>query len=379
MIYLDNAATTFPKPESVIKETFDFAQNLAANPGRSAHDMSVATARQVYECRCEIADLIGAKNELSTAFTKNCTEALNIGLSANVPKGMHVITSVLEHNSIVRELEHYKNEREITVTYLRPGANGVLTADDVKPHIGNNTCLIAVNHANNLTGTYNDIESIGKLANEMGIFFLVDAAQSIGKKNIDVQKFHIDVLCAPGHKSLFGLSGTGFIYLSDYAAKEPILRGGTGSFSDEVEQPDILPDMLEAGTVNFVGIKSLLEGIKYVKSETIEKISQKENALTHYMIDSLADLKNVRLYTPNNDELAGIVLLNIDGLDSSEVAAILNEKYAIAVRSGLHCNPYGHKFLHSIKSGAVRASVSYLNTLDDADAFIKAIKEIAQK
>lgn len=377
MIYLDNAATTFPKPEQVINNTFDFAKNLGANPGRAAHKMSVATAKEVYGARENIAGLINAKDEMDIAFTKNCTEALNLGLFANVKEGFHVISSVFEHNSIIRVLEHYKKTRNITVTYLEPENDGVLNADDVLPFIKKDTSLIALNHANNLIGTYNDIQSIGKLASEKGILFLVDAAQSIGKKQIDVQKMHIDLLCAPGHKSLFGLSGTGFIYYSKNANKEPMFRGGTGSFSNETIQPTLMPDMIEAGTVNFVGIKSVKEGIDFINETTIEKIENRENNLTKYILEEFAKIENVKLYTPKNTSLAGIVLFNIANKDCSEVAAILNEKYDIAVRSGLHCNPYGHKYLGTIDSAAVRASLSYFNTLDDADNFIKAVYEIA--
>lgn len=376
MIYFDNSATTFPKPIEVTENTFDFIRQNCANPGRSAHKMSVESSRQVFECRLEIAELFNIKDVNRIAFTKNCSEAINIGLFSVIEEKDHIITSVLEHNSIIRALEHLKYTKNIEITYLKPNKDLVITDEIVKEHIRDNTKMIVLNHANNLIGTFNDIYNIGKLAKKNNIIFLVDIAQSAGKKNIDVQSMNIDILCAPGHKSLYGFTGTGFIYADEKIALKPLLYGGTGSFSDEIGQPEVMPDKLETGTLNLVGIKSLLEGVKWIKSVGIERIMSKENSITHYMLSSLLEIDELIVYTPKNQELAGIVSFNIKGLDSSYVAGVLDSKYDIATRSGLHCNPFGHKYLDTLKTGFVRASLSYFNDTDEIDKFVNAIRQI---
>lgn len=376
MIYFDNGATTFPKPDVVLQNTFEFAKNTCANPGRSAHKMGVSSSMVVYECREKIADIFGIDDVNRIAFTKNCSEALNIGLFSAINENDHVITSVLEHNSIIRALEYMKTTKNIEVTYIDPDENLIITKDMVQNNIKSNTKLIALCHANNIVGTFNEIEDIGALAKSYDILFLVDVAQSAGKKQIDVKKMNINILCAPGHKSLFGLSGTGFIYADTKVNLKPILYGGTGSFSDDVNQPSIMPDMLETGTLNVVGIKSMLEGIKWINSIGIDNISKKENELTHYMIDELSKIDDVIIYTPKNDELASIVSINIKDMDSSFVTAMLDSKYDIAVRGGVHCNPKGHLFIGTLQRGFVRASISYFNTKNEVDIFVDAIKNI---
>ena len=331
MIYFDNAATTFPKPDVVLERTFDFAKNHCANPGRSAHNMSVISSRAVYECREAICELINGDDISNVAFTKNCTEALNIGLFSALDDGDDVISSVLEHNSIIRVLEHLKKTKNITVTYLKPNQDMEIRAEDVSANIKKNTRLIALCHANNLVGSVNEIEEIGKIARDNNILFLLDAAQSIGKIDIDVKKMNIDILCAPGHKALFGLSGTGFIYAGRNVKLSPILYGGTGSFSDEINEIEIMPDKLETGTVNVVGIKSMLEGIKFIKNEGIENIFEKENEMTKYFIQRLSTVRDVIIYTPNNNMLSSIVSFNIKNRDSSLICSILNYKYNICL------------------------------------------------
>ena len=217
-----------------------------------------------------------------------------------------MISSVLEHNSIIRVLKHLKKTKNITVTYLRPNQDMLIRAEDVRANIKKNTKLIALCHANNLVGTVNEIEKIGKVARDNNILFLLDAAQSIGKIDIDVKKMNIDILCAPGHKALFGLSGTGFIYAGKNVKLSPILYGGTGSFSDEINEIEIMPDKLETGTVNVVGIKSMLEGIKFIKKEGIDAIFEKENEMTKYFIQRLSTVRDVIIYTPNNNVLSSI-------------------------------------------------------------------------
>lgn len=376
MVYFDNGATTFPKPDGVLESTFEFARTMCANPGRSAHKMGVLSSRVVFDCRDAIRNMLNIDDVNNIAFTKNCSEALNIGLFSSIEENDHVITTVFEHNSIIRVLEHLKKTKNITVTYVEPDENLSVTSKIIEKEIKQNTKLIAMCHANNIIGTVNDIEEIGQLAKRKNIKFLLDAAQSIGKKAIDVKKMNIDILCAPGHKSLYGMTGTGFIY--SFEKLSPIIYGGTGSFSDDVNQPSIMPDMLETGTLNVVGIKSMLEGIKWIKNIGIEEISKRENELTHYLLDELAKIDDVIVYTPRNENLASIISLNIKDMDSSYVTAILNSKYEIAVRGGVHCNPMGHRYLGTIKSGFVRASISYFNTKKEADIFVNAIKEISK-
>lgn len=379
MIYFDNSATTFPKPDVVLENTFEFIKQNTANPGRSAHKLSVEASKQIFECRLEIAKLFNIQEPNQIAFTKNCSEALNIGLLSCIQEGDHVITSIFEHNSIIRCLEHLKLTKNIDVSYIEPDENFVIADKQVARYIKQNTKLIVLNHADNLLGTFNDIGSIGSLAKQKNIIFLVDTAQSAGKIDIDVQKMNIDILCASGHKSLYGFSGTGFIYAGENINLKPMIFGGTGSFSDEMSQPEIMPDMLETGTLNTVGIKSLLEGIKWLKNIGIQRIFEKENLLTHYMIEKLKNIEKVIVYTPKNEKLAGIVSFNIKGLDSSYVAGVLDLKYDIATRSGLHCNPLGHKYLGTLTSGFIRISLSYFNDIQDIEDLIFAVKQIVKE
>lgn len=376
MIYFDNGATTFPKPEEVIENTFSFIRTSCANPGRSAHNMSIESSRQVFECRFELANMFNIQDPTQIAFTKNCSEALNIGLMSVIDEGDHVITSVFEHNSVIRVLEKLKTTKNIEITYLEPNENLVVTSDMVQENIRENTKLIALCHANNLLGTIFDIEAIGQIAKENNVLFLVDIAQTAGKKQVDVEKMNIDILCAPGHKGLYGFSGTGFIYANEKVKLEPILYGGTGSFSDSVYQPEIMPDRLESGTLNIVGIKSMLEGIRWVNKVGVDAISAKENALSKYIIRKLKEIDDIIVYTPLNDELAGIVSFNINNVDSSIVAGMLDIRYNIALRGGLHCNPLGHRYLGTLESGFVRVSLSYFNNMHEADKFITAINKI---
>ena len=376
MIYFDNAATTFPKPKKVIENTFSFIRTSCANPGRAAHHMSIESSRQVFECRFELANMFNISDPTSIAFTKNCSEALNIGLSCAISENDHIISTVFEHNSVIRMLERLKLTKNIQVTYIKPDENLIVTADMIEKNIKKTTKLIAVCHANNLVGTICDIESIGKIAKKHNILFLVDAAQTAGKKEIDVDKMNIDILCSAGHKSLYGFSGTGFIYASKRVKIEPLLYGGTGSFSDSVYQPDIMPDILETGTLNIVGIKSLLEGVKWINKVGIDTIFSEENQLSKYIIKKLKEIDKIRVYTPLNDELSGIISFNIDNMDSSIVAGLLDIEHNIAVRGGLHCNPLGHRYLGTLERGFVRASLSYFNNINEADKFVSAIYKI---
>lgn len=378
MIYFDNAATTFPKPESVLDKMYEYQKKFCANPGRSAHKISIISAKVVLDARLKIAQLFGLKEPMNVIFTKNCTESLNIALLGSIKQNEHIITTVMEHNSIVRVLEHLKKTRNIDVTYLKPDINGQISPESIENAVTEKTSMIALAHSNNLTGAVNDLNKIGEIAKKYKLLFLVDAAQSAGKIPIDVNAMNINYLCFPGHKSLFGPQGTGALCINTDKLPSPLTFGGTGSFSDMTGYIDMTPDRYETGTLNSPGICGLAAGIDFVSSIGIENIRKKEEALTKSLKDKLSSIDNINLYAENLASNCGIVSFNIKGCSSSQTAMKLND-YDVCIRGGLHCNPLGHRFLGTLEKGVCRASLSYFNTEAEVTEFAKIIQKISKE
>lgn len=385
MIYLDNAATTFPKPETVIDTMSDFMKNTMANPGRSGHKMAIETNKKILEARIKLARLIGADNPLQIAFTKNTSEALNIALIGSLHPGDHVITSMMEHNSVTRPLNKLKNDGKIELTVVNGDHEGFIHADEIISGIKDSTALIAITHASNLLGSINDIEAIGKEIaklneqREKHIIFLVDCAQTAGVIPIDVQRMHIGLLAGAGHKSLYGPTGTGFLYVDENVDIEPIFRGGTGSNSESLNQPEFMPDMLETGTLNAVGIAGLGAGIDYVLEQGIENLMKKQQKLLEDAICKLEKIDAVKIYgTKDVTKRSGVICFNIGEMGSQEVTLRLSEEFDIATRGGLHCAPLAHNRMGTLEQGMVRASVSSFNTAEDIDRLVEAVEKIAK-
>jgi len=379
VIYLDNAATSYPKPDEVYKAVDRGLREYGANPGRSGHKLALKAGRAIYETRELICELFNIDNPMQIIFTSNATDSLNLAIKGILKKGDHVITSGMEHNSIIRPI---KTLEEIGVenTIVECTEDGLIKLDELEKAIKENTKLIAVTHASNVTGTIMPIEKIGELAKSKGILMLVDAAQTAGVYDIDVKKMNIDLLAFPGHKGLMGPQGTGVLYIRDGIELRQMKEGGTGSKSESLFQPEIVPDRYESGTPNTPGIVGMGAGIKFILDTGIQKIRKHEEELTAYMLSELKKIKKVRIYGAKDaKKQAAVISLNIGDLDSSEVSYILDQAFNIAVRSGLHCAPLAHKTLGTFEQGTVRFSIGYFNTKKDIDDAISAIIKICEE
>ena len=379
MTYFDNAATSFPKPDIVYKSILEAMSEYGANPGRSGHKLALKINRKIYNTRESLADLFQIKDPMNMIFTFNGTESLNLGIKGVLKPGDHIITTSMEHNSVLRPIK-YLERFGIQSTIVEADLLGRINPEDIKNAIKTNTKIILITHISNLTGTIMPVEEIGAIAKENGIIFMVDAAQSAGVYPIDVDTMNIDILAFPGHKGLLGPQGTGGLYIRQGLNVEESLQGGTGSISESLLQPNMSPDRYESGTPNGPGIIGLGAGIEYIKSVGMENIRKHEESLTEYFIEEMKKVEGVKLYGPCDIRQQGaVVSLNIKDYDSSEIAYILDEQYDIMVRSGLHCAPLAHKTIGTFDQGAVRFSFGPFNTVEEIEYGIRSIKEIAKE
>ncbi|NLC17060.1 MAG: aminotransferase class V-fold PLP-dependent enzyme [Clostridiales bacterium] len=372
-IYFDNAASGGYKPDCVKKAVLQALEN-PANPGRSGHKAALAAALIVANARDNTAKFFGAEGG-NVVFTYNCTAALNFAIFGGI-SGDHVVTTAFEHNSVLRPLDYLKRSGVIDYTVVYPDSSGVIRAKEFLDKIRRDTKMIIVNHVSNVTGARAPIEEIGYCADRYGIPFLVDAAQSAGHININMKDTKINILAAAGHKGLAAPQGVGVLALAEGVTLRPIIMGGTGSLSESPLQPEDLPDSLESGTISTPAIAGLNAGIIWIK-ENFKHFSKKIYGMTFLLYNELKKIPQVIVYTPRG-HYNGIVAFNIEGLAAGQVANILDEKFDIYVRAGLHCAPLAHKFLGTIKYGAVRASLSYQNTFEEIETFINAIKSITK-
>ncbi len=378
MIYLDNAATTFPKPECVYEAMDRFMREKGANPGRAGHRMSVAAEQEIEKARIVLAKYFGVRDPNRMIFTFNATDALNMGIKGLLCEGDHVITSNLEHNSVSRPLAGLERENIITVTRVGNTSDGFIDPDDVRKAIKSNTRLIALTHASNVLGTIQPIEEIGELAREGEIVFMVDAAQTAGVCNIDVEEQHIDMLAFTGHKGPFGPPGTGGLCVGEKVKLRVWREGGTGFEPDSLTQPDNFPFKLESGTPNTVGIVGLRTGIEFCINKGIDSIRRHERKLALTLIRALESDNRFQIYgCLDENRKVGIVSINIKCLSSAEVAAILDNTFNVAVRSGLHCAPYTHQEIGTYQEGTVRISAGYFNSVEDIKETISHLRRIA--
>lgn len=378
MIYLDNAATSYPKPRTVTKAVLEGMIKYGANPGRSGHDMSLETAQKVYETREKLNGLFNGYGSTNTVFTYNCTYALNMAVKGAVSKGERVLISSLEHNSVVRPLSKLKSDGICDFDIVDCSGNDDEIIAAFSGAITPATKMIVCMHASNVSGKVMPINRLGSLAEKNGLIFIVDAAQSAGTLEIDMQKMRINCLCIPGHKGLYGLQGNG-VLLFDGSVKKPLIEGGTGSRSFETVQPDDLPDMLESGTLNVPGICSLYAGVEFILSCGVGNIYEYEYSLMKDAFNDLSEIKNVILYADayKKSEFAPILSFNIKNLHSEQVAAALNRRQ-IAVRAGYHCAPLAHKTYGTEQTGAVRISPSVHTEKKDLKTVINCISQIAK-
>ncbi|MDO5708168.1 MAG: aminotransferase class V-fold PLP-dependent enzyme [Andreesenia angusta] len=379
MIYLDNAATTFPKPKEVYNRVYEVMTKYCANPGRSGHAMALEAGRIIYDSREIVANFFNIEDPMNIAFTSNASEALNMGIKGFLEKGDHVITTTMEHNSILRPLTTLKDRGIIELTIVECDKEGSLDLNKVEDAIQDNTKLIVTTHASNVAGTIFPVEEIGKLAHSRDIRYMVDGAQTAGAYDIDVKKMKIDILGFAGHKSLLGPQGTGGLYVNPEIQLNTIKEGGTGSQSALLTQPEMMPDRLETGTPNTPGIAGLAAGIEYINKIGIDKIRADEEKLAEKFISELRKNDLINIYGPEDfSKRVPVVSINIGEEDSSEIGYILNSAFEIYTRPGLHCAPLAHKTLGTFEQGTVRFSFGAFNTEDEIDKCIDAINEICE-
>jgi cysteine desulfurase / selenocysteine lyase len=377
-VYLDNAATTYPKPEQVYLAAERFMREVGGSAGRSGHRRAVETGRAVYAARESLARLLGAGDPLRIAFTKNATEAINMVIWGLLKRGDHVVTSSVEHNSVMRPL-HAAASRGINHTVVTCGPDGSLDVARLEREIRPETALVIVNHASNVAGTILPVVEVAQLARERCIPLLVDAAQTAGRLPIAVESDGIDMLAFTGHKELFGLQGTGGLYVREGLEVTPVCFGGTGSSSSSLEQPDRMPDRLESGTLNAHGIAGLGAGVEFVLSEGVDRIRAHELELTGRLLEGLEGLKGARTYGPSAlEDRVGVVPVTFDRMWPPDAAEALDSRYGIATRPGMHCSPLAHRTIGTAETGVLRVSFSYLNTAADVDYLLESLGELLE-
>ncbi len=377
MIYLDNAAFSWPKPESVYAATDSFFRSKAGNPGRGSHRMAAAARDVIQETRSLVARLINTPQDYRVLFTLNCTDSLNIGLKGLLKRGDHVITDSIGHNSVLRPLRELEKQG-VTFTMLPPSPRtGCTSLDDMEGAIKKETRLMVITHASNVTGVIQPIERYGAVARKRDLIYMVDAAQTAGVYPIDVEGCKIDLLAFSGHKGLLGPPGVGVLFVGERADLSTLREGGTGSYSEMEIQPEVLPDMFESGTPNSIGIAGLGAGVRFITDTGMGRIRNHEENLTRRLIEGLSRIEGVTLYTsPDRSRQAPVVSFNLFGCLAGDIGHHLDRSHNIVVRAGLQCSPRIHRVLSTFPVGTVRMSPGYFTTEEEIEAAIEAVAHI---
>jgi cysteine desulfurase / selenocysteine lyase len=377
MIYLDNAATSYPKPESTITLLDRFVKDIGGNPGRSGHNLSLEAARIVFDAREQLTSFIGGRNSEQLIFTQNGTESLNLAILGLIGERDHVITTSMEHNSVMRPLTHLQKERSLEVSVVQASQEGMVDPKEFRKLVRRETMAVIVNHGSNVTGTVQPLHEIRKAVPEA--IFIVDACQTIGSVPIDVEEMGIDILCFSGHKSLLGIQGTGAVYIRPDLELTPLKFGGTGSKSESIEPPMMLPDRYECGTPNTPGIAALLGGLSFIMETGMEAMTKRKKELKESILHGLTGIGGVQVYgNPGKSDSLAIISFNVKGRLPSEVGYTLN-KEEIFVRVGLHCSPIAHRTIGTFPGGTVRVSPGYFTTDEEVNEFLEAIGKLAGK
>jgi cysteine desulfurase family protein len=377
MIYLDNAATSFPKPEAVYQALDAFARSRLANPGRAGHKMALAAEHELDNCRHLLNQLFHGEGPERFVFTLNCTDALSMAFKGLLNEGDHVITTALEHNSVSRPLRALELAGRIALTRLPAGGDGTLDPDAVRRALTPKTRLVALTHASNVLGTVQPVAEVGRIAREREVFFLVDAAQTAGVVPIDVQALNIDLLAFPGHKGLFGPTGTGALYVGPRVRLRPWREGGTGGDSASETQPAEFPYWLEGGTPNVLGVAGLAAGVRHVQHAGLDRIHAHELTLVERLWRRLDEMPGFHVFGHRDHARhVGTLSFRCAALPAAEIGGILDHSFDVAVRPGLHCAPYIHRALGTFPEGAVRVSPGPFNTEGDIDHLAEALGQI---
>ena len=377
MIYLDNAATTWPKPDRVYQAVDTCLRTMGANPGRGGHSMARAASMLLYETREALAELFGIVDANQVVFTHNATDAINMALFGIVNPGDTVVTTAMEHNAVARAVR-VAESRGAYVKVIPCNATGRLDMEVMAAAIKQKPKLVIMTHASNVTGTIMPVAEVGKLTKKLGVTLLVDAAQTAGVEAIDVTAMGIDVLAFSGHKGLLGTQGTGGLYVHEAISVKPLRVGGTGSLSESDIQPEFMPDRLESGTPNTPGIASMKAGVEFILATGRSKIQAKEMELTSLLLAGLRQITEATVYglqTPHGR--TAVISFTLAGRDSGQIAHLLDQNYEIACRSGLHCAPWAHQSIGTLKTGTVRLSPGYFNTEEEVEQTLVAIRELA--
>ena len=374
MIYLDNAATSFPKPDAVVKRINEVLRRIGGNPGRGSHRMSIEAGRVVFSARESVASLFNIADSSRVVFTKNATEAVNVVLKGLLKKGDHAITTSFEHNSVVRTLARLEREG-VSVTKVSGKVPGLVVASDIEKAITPKTRLVVMVHASNVIGAIQPVRDIGRLLKKKGITFVVDAAQTAGVIPIDMDKDNMDVLIATGHKALFGPQGTGFFCLKEDIDFEPLLDGGTGEADVMLD----VPDRFETGTINTPGVGGLGAGAEFVLKEGVKKIRLRETALIAQILDGFKRMPGIKVVGPRDaKERVSLVSFIVEGKTAVDVGAMLDADFAIMMRCGIHCAPDAHRNAGTFPHGTARVSPGYFNTHEEIEEFLKAMAGIVK-
>lgn len=377
--YMDNAATSYPKPDSVYQAVDHFNRYMGGNPGRGSNQQTLQAGSVLLDTRESLARLFNIKDSDNIAYTLNVTESLNIGLKGMLQPGDHVITSSMEHNAVARPL-FVLRQQGVDWTQIACASDGSLDPEDLRKAIKKNTRMICVLHASNLTGTIMPIREIGKIARAAEITFMVDSAQTAGVLPIDAELDHIDILAFTGHKGLLGPQGTGGIYISPRIQIEPLKQGGTGSLSEYLEQPDFMPDILESGTLNAPGIAGLGAGLKFIFEQGLDQIRIHERHLTTQLIDGLKQIPGITLYGPaDSSRRTAVLAFNLANMDCGELSTYLDYEFGITTRSGLHCAPLAHQTIGTLERGTCRLSPGYFTNQEDIIKVLTAIDQLARR
>ena len=379
-VYLDNSATSWPKPPTVAKAISDYLNEYGGSPGRSGHSFSLRAAREVFETRELISNLFNARSSERVIFTANATHALNIALKGILKKGDHVIITSMEHNSMIRPLRYLENQGLIELSIVNCDSNGRINIENLCNCFKPNTKLVATIHGSNVTGTLQPIRQIGEICKNNNVLYLIDAAQSAGFANIDMQKDNIDILAFTGHKKLYGPPGIGGLCINYNIPIDTLIHGGTGSKSEMEIHPEFYPDRLEAGTGNTVGVVGLKAGIQFILDKGIDNLRKKQTELTNYFISQLQEINEVNIFGINSDkDRLPLVSMNVKNIIPSDLAYKLDGEFEIMVRAGLHCSPLAHKTIGTFPQGTVRFSIGSFNTEEEINYVVDAIKKIISK
>jgi cysteine desulfurase family protein len=381
-LYLDNAATSYPKPPKVYSAVLDYMMNIGANPGRGGHTSSLEGSRVVYNCREALMNFFKFDKPENVIFTSNITASLNILLKSVIKDGWHVITTSMEHNSVLRPITSISNYKNIELDILPCSKEGILDLDLFKSKIKSNTKLVVISHASNVVGSIQPIENIGRICKENDIYLIIDSAQTAGVIPIDFYSSNCSALAFTGHKSLLGPQGIGGFLISDELNREAstFLEGGTGSLSESLIQPDFLPDKFESGTLNAPAIAGLLQGIEYINNEGILSIKSKEQELAKLFIEGLNNINSIVVYGTNNiNNMTAAISINSTLINNAELSYILDNEYGIMTRTGLHCAPLAHKTIGTFPQGTLRFSFGAFNDSKDVDYALTSLNKIIER